>query len=230
MANHYYKNSKGFFLQIPLPNLSATLNLDAGKYVCGDPADIFGELATLGTLEDTGTGAPTPASLVVFTQSSGSAAGTVSGSLAGSLPSPTIAAGAVGTAELANLGVTNGKLAAGAVTAAKITAGTITNTEINASAAIAFSKLAALADGKVLVGSSGNVATAVTPSGDATVSNAGVVTIAAGAVTPLKVNLLSTAPASAGATGVAGEVVFAAGFIYICTATNTWERVATATW
>lgn len=38
-------------------------------------------------------------------------------------------------------------------------------------------KLADLADGKILIGSATNVATAQTPSGDATISNAGVITI-----------------------------------------------------
>lgn len=38
------------------------------------------------------------------------------------------------------------------------------------------------------------------------------------------------APASASATGTAGEVRWDANYIYICTATNTWKRVAIATW
>ena len=36
--------------------------------------------------------------------------------------------------------------------------------------------------------------------------------------------------ASAGASGVQGEVRFDADFIYCCVATNTWVRVAIATW
>jgi hypothetical protein len=39
-----------------------------------------------------------------------------------------------------------------------------------------------------------------------------------------------TVPASAAATGVAGTVSWAAGYVYICTATDTWKRVAIATW
>ena len=41
---------------------------------------------------------------------------------------------------------------------------------------------------------------------------------------------LSTAPASATATGTTGEIRIDANYIYICTATNTWKRVAIATW
>ena len=37
-------------------------------------------------------------------------------------------------------------------------------------------------------------------------------------------------PASATATGTAGEVAWDANYIYICTATNTWKRVAISTW
>jgi hypothetical protein len=39
-----------------------------------------------------------------------------------------------------------------------------------------------------------------------------------------------TVPASASATGVAGTVSWDADYIYICTATDTWKRVAISTW
>jgi hypothetical protein len=37
-------------------------------------------------------------------------------------------------------------------------------------------------------------------------------------------------PASAAATGAVGEICWDADYIYVCTATNTWKRVAIATW
>jgi homoaconitase/3-isopropylmalate dehydratase large subunit len=37
-------------------------------------------------------------------------------------------------------------------------------------------------------------------------------------------------PASAAATGLKGEICWDSGYLYICVATNTWQRVATATW
>jgi len=40
----------------------------------------------------------------------------------------------------------------------------------------------------------------------------------------------SGAPASASATGTAGTMTWDADYIYVCTATNTWKRVAIATW
>lgn len=37
-------------------------------------------------------------------------------------------------------------------------------------------------------------------------------------------------PASASATGTAGEVAWDANYVYVCTATDTWKRVALSTW
>lgn len=39
-----------------------------------------------------------------------------------------------------------------------------------------------------------------------------------------------SAPSSASAAGTAGEIRWDASYIYVCTATNTWKRVAIATW
>lgn len=41
---------------------------------------------------------------------------------------------------------------------------------------------------------------------------------------------LNTAPSSASDTGTVGEIKIDANHIYVCTATNTWKRVAIATW
>ena len=37
-------------------------------------------------------------------------------------------------------------------------------------------------------------------------------------------------PASAAATGTAGDIAHDSNYIYVCTATDTWKRVAIATW
>jgi hypothetical protein len=42
--------------------------------------------------------------------------------------------------------------------------------------------------------------------------------------------LTQKTPASASAAGIAGEICADANYIYHCTATNTWKRVAIATW
>jgi hypothetical protein len=39
-----------------------------------------------------------------------------------------------------------------------------------------------------------------------------------------------TAPATAASTGTAGDIRYDSGYIYVCTATDTWKRVAIATW
>ncbi len=54
----------------------------------------------------------------------------------------------------------------------------IVNADINASAAIDFDKLATLTGANILVGNGSNVATSVTMSGDVTLDNAGVATVA----------------------------------------------------
>jgi hypothetical protein len=41
---------------------------------------------------------------------------------------------------------------------------------------------------------------------------------------------LRAAPASASATGTQGEWAWDSSYIYICTALNTWKRVAISTW
>lgn len=45
-----------------------------------------------------------------------------------------------------------------------------------------------------------------------------------------QLNALNTAPANATATGTTGEIRIDANYIYVCVATNTWKRVAIATW
>lgn len=61
--------------------------------------------------------------------------------------------------------------------------GAIVNADISASAAIAFSKLAALTNGNILIGNGSNVAVSVTPSGEAAISNTGVITLDNNSVT-----------------------------------------------
>jgi hypothetical protein len=64
-----------------------------------------------------------------------------------------------------------------------------------------------------------------------TISSTGAATFA-GAVTiaGTVIHNLSATPASASATGTVGTMSWDANYIYICTATNTWKRVAIATW
>lgn len=45
-----------------------------------------------------------------------------------------------------------------------------------------------------------------------------------------RLSALNAAPSSASDTGTTGEIRFASGFMYLCTATNTWVRAALSTW
>jgi hypothetical protein len=69
-----------------------------------------------------------------------------------------------------------------------VLSGSIANADINASAAIAFSKLASLTSANILVGNGSNVATSVAVTGDVTISNAGVTAISAGVIVNADVN------------------------------------------
>lgn len=69
----------------------------------------------------------------------------------------------------------------------------------------------------------------------ANVTNVGLLTAAGFDVTGLlsgSTLRISTSapPANASATGTAGTIAWDSGFLYVCTATNTWKRVAIATW
>jgi len=63
----------------------------------------------------------------------------------------------------------------------------LVNADISSSAAIDFSKLAALSDGNILIGSNLNVVTSITMSGDATILNSGALTISTDAITDDKI-------------------------------------------
>lgn len=41
---------------------------------------------------------------------------------------------------------------------------------------------------------------------------------------------LVAVPATANAAGMAGQMAYASGFLYICIAENTWQRATLATW
>ncbi len=42
--------------------------------------------------------------------------------------------------------------------------------------------------------------------------------------------ITSSVPVTASSTGVAGTLAYDSNYLYVCVATNTWKRVAIATW
>jgi hypothetical protein len=113
------------------------------------------------------------------------AAATVPGTLSDTLPSAEIFVGSAGN--VATPRVMTGDIGISNVGVTAIQAGVIVNADINAAAAIAFSKLAALPSAQILVGSAGNAAAAVGMTGDVAISNTGVTTIQANAITTAKI-------------------------------------------
>jgi len=90
-----------------------------------------------------------------------------------------------------------------------IASGAVVNADINASAAIDYSKLAALTSGNIIVGSASNVATSRAITGDVTISNTGVTSIASGVIVDADISgsaAISGAKIVAGSTSVVGVV------------------------
>lgn len=106
----------------------------------------------------------------------------------------------------------------GGVTA--IGSGVIVNADVNASAAIDYSKLAALTSGNILVGNASNVATSVAVTGDVTITNAGVTAIGSGVIVNADIN----ASAAIDKTKISGTAVTVAD-----TGTVTSAMIADAT-
>lgn len=83
---------------------------------------------------------------------------------------------------------------------------------------------ATLTSGGLLVG-------AGTSAVSATLTPSGLTSLAAGTLSATTTLVVATrTPASAVATGTAGTIAWDASFIYVCVATDTWKRVAIATW
>jgi surface antigen len=83
----------------------------------------------------------------------------------------------------------------------------IVDADISASAAIAFSKLASLSSGNILVGNGSNVAASVAVSGDITLSNAGVAAIASGVIVDADISATAEIAVSKLADGAARQLL-----------------------
>ena len=94
---------------------------------------------------------------------------------------------------------------------ASIASGVIVNDDVNTSAAIAYSKLAAMTAANILVGNVSNVATVVNPAGDVEFANDGTTSIEAGVIVNADIN----ASAAISATKIADGTVTNAEFQYI---------------
>lgn len=91
----------------------------------------------------------------------------------------------VGAGVLDEVAVTEGKVL-GRATGGNVAAIEITNEHVSATAAIVLSKLAALLSGRIIVGSAGNVPTAVVMGGDASIVADGTITVGDNKITNAK--------------------------------------------
>ena len=119
--------------------------------------------------------------------------------------------------------ITNGD--SGTVTSTMIADGAIVNADINASAGIAFSKLAALTSAHFLLGNSSNVATATQITGDISVSNAGVAAITAGSI----VNADISGSAAIAASKIVSGSTSGAGVLQLSDSTTSTSTALAAT-
>jgi len=113
----------------------------------------------------------------------------------------------------------------GTVTSTMIADGTITNDDVSASAGIAFSKLAALTDAHLLIGSGTNVATAVAITGDISVTNAGVTSITAGSIVDADIS----GSAAIAASKIVSASTSAAGVVQLSDSTTSTSTTLAAT-
>ncbi len=113
----------------------------------------------------------------------------------------------------------------GTVTSTMLADDSIVNADINSSAAIAYSKLAALTDAHILVGNSSNVATVTPITGDIGISNTGVVSITAGSI----VNADISASAAIAASKIVSGSTSGAGVLQLSDSTSSTSTSLAAT-
>lgn len=101
----------------------------------------------------------------------------------------------------------------------------IVNADINASAAIAYSKLATLTSGNIVLGSSANVATSTAVTGDVTISNTGVTAIATGVIVNADIN----ASAAIEGSKIVAATTSVVGAVQLSDSTSTTSSVLAAT-
>ena len=95
----------------------------------------------------------------------------------------------------------------GSVTSSMIADGAIVNVDINASAAIAYSKLASMTAGSILLGNATSVPTVTALSGDVTVDSSGITAIGSGVIVNADINASAAIAYSKLASMTAGSVL-----------------------
>ena len=107
----------------------------------------------------------------------------------------------------------------------QISAYPIVNVDIASAAAIAYSKLATLTSGNIVLGSSANVATSTAVTGDVTISNTGVTAIATGVIVNADIN----ASAAIAGSKIVAATTSVVGAVQLSDSTSTTSSVLAAT-
>ena len=107
----------------------------------------------------------------------------------------------------------------------QISAYPIVNADVASAAAIAYSKLATLTSGNIVLGSASNVATSTTVTGDVTISNTGVTAIATGVIVNADIN----ASAAIAGSKIVAATTSVVGAVQLSDSTSTTSSVLAAT-
>jgi len=138
----------------------------------------------------------------------GDVTGDVTGNLSGNVTS-------TGSSSFTSIAVTGGTINGTQIGATSASAGTFTGITVTGTATIATAAVSAGAiDGTNIGG---------------TTPDAGTFTTLATTGDKISVQTAKT-PASAGASGTAGDIAWDTNYVYVCVATNTWKRAALSTW
>jgi len=107
----------------------------------------------------------------------------------------------------------------------QVSAYPLVNADIASAAAIAYSKLATLTSGNIVLGSSANVATSTAVTGDVTISNTGVTAIASGVIVDADIN----ASAAIAGSKIVAATTSVVGAVQLSDSTSTTSSVLAAT-
>ena len=107
----------------------------------------------------------------------------------------------------------------------QVSAYPLVNADIASAAAIAYSKLATLTSGNIVLGSSANVATSTAVTGDVTISNTGVTAIATGVIVDADIN----ASAAIAGSKIVAATTSVVGAVQLSDSTSTTSSVLAAT-
>ena len=113
----------------------------------------------------------------------------------------------------------------GYIPAFSLSAYPLVNADIASAAAIAYSKLATLTSGNIVLGSSANVATSTAVTGDVTISNTGVTAIATGVIVNADIN----ASAAIAGSKIVAATTSVVGAVQLSDSTSTTSSILAAT-